>query len=146
MRRHFLAANRRFDGFFTAKSIADIYYLTHRATHSHSEARNILSSLFKLFELLDTMGLDCRKALTSPLSDFEGAIMSESTLRASVDYIVTRNERDYRQSSRKAAGGAYFRRKPVTCSAQAKGSPKASAFGLPLAFFLLCRVTPAQGC
>ena len=92
------AANKRFDGFLTAKSVADIYYLTHRATHSDSESRRILSSLFKLFELLDTTGLDCRKALTSPLSDFEDAIMTESALRAGVDCIVTRNERDYRCS------------------------------------------------
>lgn len=91
-------ANRRFDGFLTAKSVADIYYLTHRATHSDSATRRILSSLFQLFELLDTTGLDCRKALTSPLSDFEDAIMSESALRAGVDCIVTRNERDYRRS------------------------------------------------
>ena len=92
------AANKRLDGFLTAKSVADIYYLTHRATHSDSESRRILSSLFKLFELLDTSGLDCRRALTSPLSNFEDAMMSESALRAGVDCIVTRNERDYRQS------------------------------------------------
>ena len=60
--------------------------------------RNILSSLLKLFELLDTTGLNCRKALTWPLSDFEDTIMSESALRAGVGCIVTRNERDYRQS------------------------------------------------
>lgn len=92
------AANKHFDGFLAAKSVADIYYLTHRATHSDSASRRILSSLFKLFELLDTTGLDCRRALSSPLSDFEDAIMSESALRAGVDCIVTRNERDYRHS------------------------------------------------
>ena len=38
----FLAvANRRFDGFLTAKSIADIYYLTHRSTHSDAETKQI---------------------------------------------------------------------------------------------------------
>lgn len=29
-----LCANRQFEGFLTAKSITDIYYLTHRYTHS----------------------------------------------------------------------------------------------------------------
>lgn len=28
------AANRRIDGFLTAKAVTDIYYLTHRLTHS----------------------------------------------------------------------------------------------------------------
>ena len=91
-------ANKHFDGFLTAKSDVDVCHLTHRATRSGSASRRILSSLFKLFELLDTTGLDCRKALTSPLSDFEDTIMSESALRAGVDCIVTRNERDDRRS------------------------------------------------
>ncbi|WP_294360970.1 PIN domain-containing protein, partial [uncultured Clostridium sp.] len=31
------SANRHFDGFITAKSIADIYYLIHRYTHSDAK-------------------------------------------------------------------------------------------------------------
>ena len=55
----FLAvANKRCVGFLTAKSAADIYYLTHRHTHSDHETRQILHTLFSLFELLDTMGMD----------------------------------------------------------------------------------------
>lgn len=92
----FLAvANRRFDGSLTAKSIADIYYLTHRATHSDAETRRILGTLFSLFELLDTTGMDCRRALSSDMADYEDAIMAESAVRAGIDCIVTRNQRDY---------------------------------------------------
>lgn len=92
----FLAvANRRVDGFLTAKSIADIYYLTHRATHNDGETRRILGTLFSLFELLDTTGMDCRRALSSEVTDYEDAIMIESALRAGVDCIVTRNQKDY---------------------------------------------------
>ena len=52
-----------------------------------------------LFELIDTAGMDCRRALSSDMSDFEDAVMAESSLRAGMDYIVTRNSRDYRQSA-----------------------------------------------
>lgn len=93
------AANRHFEGFLTAKSIADIYYLTRRCTHSDKETRKILSKLFSLFELLDTTDMDCRRALSSDLSDYEDAVMVESALRSEMDGIVTRNQKDYEKSA-----------------------------------------------
>ena len=96
----FLAvANRRFDGFLTAKSIADIYYLTHRSTHSDAETRRILTTLFQLFDLRDTRGIDCRRALSTDITDYEDAIMVESAVREGMDCIVTRNLRDYTKAS-----------------------------------------------
>lgn len=92
------AANRVFEGFLTAKSVSDIYYLLHRHTHSDAETRTLLSKLFSLFSLADTHGLDCRRALASPMGDYEDALMAETALRTGMDCIVTRNERDYRAS------------------------------------------------
>lgn len=95
----FLAvANRQFDGCFTAKASADIYYLSHRITHSDAESRQILSKLFMLYDLLDTTAMDCRHAITSELTDYEDAIMVETALRAGCDCIVTRNLKDYKNA------------------------------------------------
>ena len=57
-----------------------------------------MSTLLIPFDVLDTAGIDCRKALSSDISDFEDAVMTETALRANMDYIVTRNERDYIKS------------------------------------------------
>ena len=92
------AANRRLDGFLTAKAVTDIYYLTHRLTHNDKETRQILSTLLNLFDLIDTAGMDCRRAISSDMSDFEDAVMAESALRSGMDCIVTRNGKDYRLS------------------------------------------------
>lgn len=95
----FLAvANKHVIGFLTAKSTTDIYYLTHRCTHSDKETRRILNTLFGLFELIDTTGMDCRKAATSDTSDFEDAVMIESAMRTGMDCIVTRNLKDYEKA------------------------------------------------
>ena len=92
----FLAvANKRVMGFLTAKSAADIYYIPHRHTHSDQETRRVLGTLFNLFELLDTAGMDCRRAISSELTDYEDAMMTETALRCGMDCIVTRNLRDY---------------------------------------------------
>ena len=93
------AANKRFSGFITAKSATDIYYITHRYTHNDKDTRTILNTLFGLFDLLDTAGMDCRRAISSDISDFEDAVMVESALRCDIDSIVTRNLKDYTKSS-----------------------------------------------
>lgn len=89
------AANRQYAGFLTANSVTDIFYLTHKALHSPEEAKKVLGVLFSLFEILDTCGIDCRKALTSDVSDYEDAVMIEAAVRAGIDCIVTRNLKDY---------------------------------------------------
>ena len=93
------SANKQFEGYITAKSVTDIYYLIHRSTHSDVETRKILSKLYMLFRLLDTTSLDCRKAISSEISDYEDAIMAETAVRSEMDCIVTRNVKDYEKSS-----------------------------------------------
>ena len=90
-----LCANRQFEGFLTAKAITDIYYLTHRQTHSDKATRDILTKLCALFGLLDTTALDIRKAISAEISDFEDAVMVETAVRSGMDCIVTRNIKDY---------------------------------------------------
>ena len=93
------AANKRFSGFITAKSATDIYYITHKYTHNDKDTRTILNTLFGLFDLLDTAGMDFRRAISSDISDFEDAVMVESALQCDIDCIVTRNLKDYTKSS-----------------------------------------------
>ena len=96
----FLAvANRWFDGCITAKASADIYYLAHRTTHSDVETRKILTKLFALFDLLDTTAMDCRRAISSQMTDYEDAVMADTALRSGCDCIVTRNLKDYQNAS-----------------------------------------------
>ena len=90
-----LAANNRAACCITAKSATDIYYLTHRLTHSDKETRAILNKLFSLFEVIDTAGIDCRRALPSAVSDYEDAVLTESAARIEADCVVTRNIKDF---------------------------------------------------
>lgn len=90
------AAMNRFTGCITAKASTDIYYLTHRCTHSDKDARVILTKLFALFVVLDTAATDCKKAIFSSVADYEDAVMIETAVRNGIDYIVTRNTKDYK--------------------------------------------------
>ena len=93
------SANKRFDGFISAKAVADIYYLTHKLLHNDKETRIILRRLFVLFEVLDITGMDCKRAIASDTVDYEDAVMIETAVRSGIDCIVTRNIRDYTAST-----------------------------------------------
>ena len=93
------AANNLFLGYISSKAVTDIYYLIHRYTHDDKASRDLLNKLFSLFNILDTAGIDCRKAVLSPISDFEDAVMVETALRNEMDCIVTRNTRDFVNST-----------------------------------------------
>ena len=76
-----LAAKNKITAYITAKSIADIYYITHRHTHNDKETRDILKKLFLLFKVTDTSSDDCYNAISSKIKDYEDGIMSETAKR-----------------------------------------------------------------
>ncbi len=87
-------------GYITAKSVADIYYIAHRHTHSDIEARRILQKILSLVNIIDATAEDIIYALQSNIKDYEDAILDASSMRTNVDCIVTRNIKDYKKSSR----------------------------------------------
>ncbi|MBQ7549893.1 MAG: PIN domain-containing protein [Clostridia bacterium] len=92
------AANNHIEGFITAKAVTDIYYLTHRLTLSDVETCRIITTLMELVGIIDTTDMDCRRAVSSVLKDYEDAVMVESAKRSGMDAIVTRSEKDYATS------------------------------------------------
>ena len=92
------AAMLSFYGCITAKSLADVYYILRKHTHSEKETRDAIGRLCALFEPLDTCANDCICALSSPITDWEDAIMAETAARAGVSAIVTRNKKDFAAS------------------------------------------------
>lgn len=92
------AAMELFTGYITAKSATDIYYLTHKCTHSDKESRQKLNQLLTIVSMLDSAADDVFHAISSDISDFEDAVMAETALRSKVDSIVTRNKKDFTNS------------------------------------------------
>ncbi|MBP0961028.1 MAG: PIN domain-containing protein [Oscillospiraceae bacterium] len=93
-----MAANRKFGGYISAKSVTDIYYIMHRHFHDDKQTRSILNKLLIIFGIMDTTGEDCRNALISEISDFEDAVMVRTARRSDADCIITRNVKDYSRS------------------------------------------------
>lgn len=95
-------AVKQYEGFITAKQAADIHFFARRQfrgeDHADEKARRILSGLFALFGIIDTLGEDCKSALTFPNNDYEDAILIASAERTHMDCIITRNPVHYKSS------------------------------------------------
>jgi predicted nucleic acid-binding protein len=77
----------------------DIYYiLRHGHARQKGAATQALATLFELFELLDGHPLDCKRALESGMPDYEDALIAFAAQRQGVDFIVTRNKKDFAAS------------------------------------------------
>mgnify|MGYP002622337405 FL=1 len=99
----FLAiANKQIIGCVTAKQIADIHYFSRKQFKGQenvdAKCRTVITSLLALFELLDTLGIDCQDAIAYENNDYEDAIMISTSVRSGVDGIITRDKNHYRSA------------------------------------------------
>jgi predicted nucleic acid-binding protein len=105
-------ANKRVTGCLTAKQIADLYFFSRKQFKGEenvdARARQVVGKILSLFELIDTLGIDCQNALGVNNGDYEDAILIESAARAGVEYIVTRNPEHYKTSSVQVYSPAEF--------------------------------------
>lgn len=87
-----------YDGYISATSVTDIYYIQRRYYHDKEKARKNLEKVLKLYGIIDVTEIDSRNALRSDISDFEDAVLVESAKRNSIDCIVTRNTKDFKNT------------------------------------------------
>lgn len=97
-----MAAQKSADMYISASMATDIYYLVRKYCHDTGMAIQTMEKLYNLFGILDVTKEDCIQALTSPINDYEDAVVCEVARRSGVQYIVTRNTKDYVNSYVKA--------------------------------------------
>lgn len=97
-----MAANHMMDMYITASSATDIYYLVRKYLHSADQAKQVMEKLYSLVGILTVSAAECIDALASSVSDYEDAVVERVSVKANVDYIITRNVKDYQQGMVKA--------------------------------------------
>ena len=86
-----LILDGKIEGYITANSITDIYYIA-RKRLTRNDLYNTMRSLFAIFNIIDVLGTDCHKALDFPLDDYEDALLVVCSNKVVIDYIITRDE------------------------------------------------------
>ena len=93
-----LVVQKKIKGAVAAHSITNLWYIL-RKTHSDEERRNYLLSLFEIF---DVVSIDKNRLVAalenSNFKDFEDCLQDECAYAINVDYIITRNTKDFESS------------------------------------------------
>lgn len=89
---------KQVDGYISALSIPNIIYVM-RKELDREKVRQVLSTLSIIFSIIDLRGTDLIKAADADIIDYEDAIQFVCASRIDADYIVTRNLKDFKDST-----------------------------------------------
>ena len=85
-----LASAKAIDGFISANSMTDIFYVLRKA-HGADKTKSLLHSLLSLLDVIGIKPEDCTTALDKPISDFEDALVDVCADNIGADCIVSRD-------------------------------------------------------
>ena len=86
------------EGFLTASSVTDIYYILRKVVGRAAALKNI-GRLLDMLEVASVGKSEVCAAMALDMPDFEDALASVCAKHISADYIVTRNTKDFINSS-----------------------------------------------
>ena len=82
-------------GLVAAHSITTLFYLI-RKDRSVADARATITNLLQFIEIAPIDQSTIKQALNLDYRDFEDAVQIISAVQCKVDYLITRNDKDYR--------------------------------------------------
>jgi predicted nucleic acid-binding protein len=85
------AAMGKIEGFVTANSLTDIFYVLRKA-HGAVKAKVMANKLIAMLGIVDILAVDCVDALALPMDDFEDELVAVCAKKIGADYIVSRDD------------------------------------------------------
>jgi predicted nucleic acid-binding protein len=82
-------------GYIAGHAITTVYYIVERA-QGRAAAVTAIGDLLQVLEVVPLEGADFQRALAMGLRDYEDAVQVAAALHAGADFLVTRNERDFK--------------------------------------------------
>ena len=94
-----IALFKKRDVCLSASSTTDIVYVFHaRCALPKANVREMARQFVDLFDVIDNTETDVRRASESDMPDYEDALIAYAALRSGVDFIITRNPKDFEHS------------------------------------------------
>lgn len=85
----------RVEGYVASHAITTVDYVVTRS-RGRAMAATAVSDLLRLLPVIPLETADFQHALVLNLADYEDAVQAAASLKIGADYLVTRNERDFR--------------------------------------------------
>ncbi|WP_418790853.1 PIN domain-containing protein [Phosphitispora sp. TUW77] len=83
----------------SAAAVTDIFYLLRKGLGDTDKAKEYLERLMQLIIIADVLALDIQTALSDSIPNFEDAVVHAVAARNKVDYILTRNTKDFKDAA-----------------------------------------------
>jgi predicted nucleic acid-binding protein len=102
----FQEANRVFEaiaadqleGFVSASTVTDIFYICRKQTQSISEAQRIVARVLEILGICPVDRTSLETAIGAGIADFEDAVQLACAMQQQLDAVVTRNPQDFQTS------------------------------------------------
>ena len=85
-------------GYVSASSVTDIYYIARRELKDKELVIQLIKDILKFIKIATVSEDEINKALELEWSDFEDAVQYSTALLSQMDYIITRNAKDFKAS------------------------------------------------
>ncbi len=92
-----LCEEHKIDGFVSASSVTDIYYLVRKYTHSTDLAYKAIGKMLEIVKVCSVTNNDVLTAFQRRAKDFEDCLVATCAKSIRCDYIVTRNKKDFEE-------------------------------------------------
>ena len=89
-------------GFVCAHEITTLHYFLKKLVNDRNKIRKSLSGIMKRFKIIETNEIILNKSLYSDIDDYEDAVIEVSASENNVEYILSRNIKDFKKSIVKA--------------------------------------------
>jgi predicted nucleic acid-binding protein len=93
-----LAEDKRITGYISASSITDIFYIANKKIKDREIVYQAIETLDALFLIVPVTKSTITEALALRWKDFEDAVQFIVAKENGIEYIITRNEADYKTS------------------------------------------------
>jgi predicted nucleic acid-binding protein len=94
--------------YITANSITDILYILKKYVKDRSERENIVRNLFEIVDIVSVTKKDIFRSFDYGYADFEDALQNQCAKKMKAQYIVTRNEKDFKDTEIKIVSPEKF--------------------------------------
>jgi len=94
-----LSEKKIIDGYVSASSITDIFFLTNETYKDKQKSMRLLKDLLKTVNIASVTGEEIYRAVDLNWSDFEDAVQYSAGENIQADYIITRDSKGYIDST-----------------------------------------------